>query len=131
MKISAHHRELAAVGLALATTLAFAAPAAAQTPYDGDWEGVLHAGPQNLRLELDIETEGGRTGTVLTSLDQGTNIPSTAVKIEDGELGILFLAAAGELKGRVSPDGKAITGSWTQGVSLPLTLNRKRAAPKP
>ena len=131
MRVSVHHRKFAAVGLALAAALAFAGPAAAQTPYDGDWEGVLQAGPQKLRLELHIKTEGGRTGAVLASLDQGITMPSTAVKVEDGELGILFLAAGAELKGKVSPDGKTITGSWTQGTPLPLTLSRKAAASKP
>ena len=116
--------------VALAALLAVAAPAAAQTSpqaYDGDWEGVLHAGPQNLRLELHLKTEDGQTKAQLASLDQGISMPSTGVKVEDGELGILFLAAGGELKGKLSADGKSIVGSWTQGVSLPLTLTRKTA----
>lgn len=130
MRVLVHHRKLAALGMTLAAALAFTGPAAAQTPYDGDWEGVLQAGPQKLRLELHIKTEGGRTGAVLASLDQGVTMPSTAVKIENGELGILFLAAGAELKGKVSPDGKTITGSWTQDAPLPLTLSRKAAAPR-
>ena len=112
--------------LTFAAALLLAAPAAAQA-YDGDWEGVLHAGTQNLRLELRVATEGDRTAAQLKSLDQGISMPSTGVKVEDGELGILFLAAGGELKGKLQPDGKTIVGSWTQGVSLPLTLTRKTA----
>jgi hypothetical protein len=112
-----------------AVMLALAAPAAAQTvdAYAGDWEGVLHAGPQNLRLELHLKTAGGETTATLDSLDQGISMPATGVKIEGGELGILFLAAGGELKGNISSDGKTIAGSWSQGVSLPLTLTRKAA----
>jgi hypothetical protein len=119
-----------ASGVVVAAMLAIAAPAAAQTvdAYAGDWEGVLHAGPRNLRLELHLKTIGGETAATLDSLDQGVSMPATAVKVEGGELGILFLAAGGELKGKVSADGKSIVGSWTQGTSLPLTLTRKAAA---
>ena len=124
MKFSAH-----VGGVAAAVMLAFAAPSAAQTvdAYAGDWEGVLHAGPRNLRLELHVKTSGGETTAMLDSLDQGISAPATGVKVEEGELGVLFLPLAGELKGKLSADGKTITGSWTQGISLPLTLTRKAA----
>jgi len=117
-------------GAIAAVMLGLATPAAAQTvdAYAGDWEGVLHAGAQNLRLELHLKTSGGDATATLASLDQGISMPATGVKVENGELGILFLAAGGELKGKISPDGKAIVGSWTQGTSLPLTLTRKAAA---
>jgi hypothetical protein len=118
--------------LAFATMLAFAAPAVAQTAvqaYVGDWEGVLQAGPQKLRLALHLKTDEGQTTAVLDSLDQGMSMTSTAVKADNGELGILFIAAGGELKGKVSADGKTINGSWNQGLSMPLTLTRKAAAP--
>jgi len=117
-------------GAAVAAMLAVAAPAAAQTvdAYAGDWEGVLHAGPRNLRLELHLNASGGEATATLDSLDQGISVPATGVKVEGGELGILFLAAGGELKGKISADGKSIVGSWTQGTSLPLTLTRKAAA---
>jgi hypothetical protein len=116
--------------VAAAAMLAAVAPAAAQTvdAYAGDWEGVLHAGPRNLRLELHLKSSGGETTATLDSLDQGVTMPATGVKVEDGELGILFLAAGGELKAKLSSDGKTINGSWTQGTSLPLTLTRKAAA---
>jgi hypothetical protein len=125
MKVSAF-----AGGVTAAVMLALAAPAVSQTvdAYAGDWEGVLHAGPQNLRLELHLKTSGGETTASLDSLDQGISMPASGVKVEDGELGVLFLAAGGELKGKISPDGKTIVGSWTQATSLPLTLTRKAAA---
>ena len=118
-----------AAGVGAAVMLAIATPAAAQTvdAYAGDWEGVLHAGPRNLRLELHLKTSGGEATATLDSLDQGISMPATGVKVEGGELGILFLAAGGELKGKISPDGKSIVGSWSQDTSLPLTLTRKAA----
>jgi len=114
--------------LTFAAMLAFAAPAAAQPAvqaYAGDWEGVLQAGPQKLRLALHLKTDAGQTIAVLDSLDQGVSMTSTAVKTDNGELGILFIAAGGELKGKLSADGKTIAGSWVQGLALPLTLTRK------
>ena len=125
MKFSAY----AGGGIA-AVVLALAAVAGAQTvdAYAGDWEGVLHAGPQNLRLVLHLKTNAGETTATLDSLDQGISMPATGVKVEGGELGVLFLAAGGELKGKISADGKTIVGSWTQGTALPLTLTRKAAA---
>lgn len=112
------------IGLALIATLALAGPALAQA-YDGDWAGTLEAGGQKLRLELHLKTEAGTATAVLNSLDQGSVIPATAVKTDGGELSILFLAVGGELTGKLSPDGKTITGTWKQGGTLPLVLTKK------
>lgn len=113
-------------GVTVLAAAALAGPAAAQAPsYDGDWAGTLEAGAQKLRLELHMKTVGGQETAVLDSLDQGSTIPATAVKTDGGELSVLFLAVGGELKGKLSPDGKTLTGSWTQGATLPLTLTRK------
>jgi hypothetical protein len=116
--------------LVFAAALAAAAPVAAQPavqPYVGDWEGVLQAGERKLRLELHLQNEDGQATAMLESLDQGISAPATGVKVEDGELGVLFLPLGGELRGKLSADGKTLTGSWTQGVSLPLTMTRKAA----
>jgi hypothetical protein len=114
------------LGLAVLTAAAIAAPAVAQTPsYDGDWAGVLNAGGQKLRLELHLKTVNGQATAILDSLDQDASLPATAVKADGGELSILFLSAGGELKAKLSPDGKALVGSWTQGATAPLTLTKK------
>ncbi|HEX3364410.1 hypothetical protein [Phenylobacterium sp.] len=115
------------IGLALLATAMIATPATAQTPaaYDGDWAGTLEAGGQKLRLEFHLKTEGGQTTGELNSLDQGATIPATAVKADGGELSVLFLPIGGELKAKLSADGKALVGSWTQGATLPLTLTKK------
>jgi hypothetical protein len=113
--------------LALAAALALAGPAMAQAPtaYEGDWAGALKAGDQTLRLELHLKTVDGVTGGELNSLDQGAVIPATAVKTDGGELSVLFLPIGGELKAKLSADGKTLAGTWTQGATLPLTLTRK------
>lgn len=113
------------LALGFAAALAIALPAAAATPYDGDWAGVLHAGGQDLRLELHVKSDGKDTSAVLDSLDQGASIPATAVKTDDGQLSALFMAVGGEFSGKLSPDGKTLDGSWTQGRSMPMTFTRK------
>jgi hypothetical protein len=117
------------IGLVLAATLALAGPAMAQA-YDGDWAGTLQAGAQKLRLALHVKTEGGATTAILDSLDQGATLDATAVKTDSGELSILFLAAGGELKAKLAPDGQSLVGSWVQGASLPITLTKQPAAGK-
>jgi len=113
-------------GLALIATLALAGPALGQT-YDGDWAGALKAGDQSLRLVLHIKTAGGTTTATLDSLDQGATLDASAVKIEGGELNVLFLSAGAELKAKLTPDGKALDGAWVQGATLPLTLTKQPA----
>jgi serine-type D-Ala-D-Ala carboxypeptidase/endopeptidase len=127
MKFVAITRRLAFAAFAGALA---ATPAMAQT-YDGDWEGVLEApNGAKLRLALQVKTEGGETKAVLNSLDQGAVIPSTAVKTDGGELQILFMPIMGELKGKLTADGKAIDGSWTQGGSIPLKLTKAATSAK-
>ena len=116
----------AALGLALAAALAV--PAFAQTvnpAYDGDWAGALSAGGQTLHLVLHIKTVNAQSTAVLDSLDQGATIPASAVKTENGQLSVLFLSVGGELTAKLSADGKTLTGTWSQGADLPLTLTKK------
>jgi hypothetical protein len=120
------------VALGLATAMLLAGTAAAQAPqvpssaaYDGVWAGALSAGGQTLHLELTLKAANGETTGELNSLDQGAVVPATAIKTEGGELSALFLAVGGELKAKLSADGKTLTGSWTQGAMLPLTLTKK------
>jgi len=114
-------------GLAVAALFALAAPALAQT-YDGDWAGALKAGDQTLRLVLHVTTKDGTTTAVLDSLDQGASLDASAVKVDGGELNVLFLSAGGELKAKLAADGKTLSGVWVQGASLPLTLTKQPAS---
>jgi hypothetical protein len=120
----------APTSLFIAAALSFAAGGAAAQAYDGDWEGTLAIpSGQKLRLEMHVKTDGKDTSAELVSLDQGgVAIPSNAVKIENGEMDALFLSIAGELKTKMSADGKTLDAVWSQGVDIPLTLTRKAAA---
>jgi hypothetical protein len=115
------------MALGLGTAVLLAGTATAQVPqaYDGVWAGALAVGGQSLHLELTLKTANGETTGELNSLDQGAVVPATAVKTDGGELSAAFLAVGGELKAKLSADGKTLTGSWTQGATLPLTLTKK------
>ena len=117
--------KLAALVMALAAALV-AGPAFAQV-YDGDWAGALTANGKTLHLVLHVQTANGTSTAVLDAIDQGVSFPATAVKIEGGQLNILFLSASGELNAKLSDDGQQIVGSWSQGATLPLTLTKKAA----
>ena len=119
-------------GAAIVAALILAGPAAAQTAqaYVGDWEGALLAGGQTLHLLLHVTSTGGETAAVLDSLDQGATLTAAAVKTDGGEFSALFLQAGGELKAKLSSDGKSLEGSWSQGATLPLKLTKKAAPAK-
>ena len=74
-----------------------------------------------IRPQQPIDEQQG----ALNSLDQGAVIPATAVKTDGGELSALFLSVGGELKAKLSADGKTLDGTWNQGATLPLTLTKK------
>ncbi|THD77751.1 MAG: hypothetical protein E7812_13415 [Phenylobacterium sp.] len=117
------------LGLAAAAAFLIASPALAQS-HDGDWAGVLKVpSGQQLRLLLHVATTGSETIAVLDSLDQGVSIPAAAYKADGNKASILFLAIGGELVGEYAPDGKTFTGTFTQGLSMPLTLTKTEAAP--
>jgi hypothetical protein len=117
------------LALGCAAALAIVSSAAAQG-HDGDYAGVLDApgGPQ-LHLVLHLKTSAANTDAVLDSVDQNASIPASAVKMDGDKMSILFLAVGGELEGAFASDGKTFSGSWKQGLAVPLTLTRTEAAP--
>lgn len=97
---------------------------------EGDWQGTLNAGPQQLRLVLHVAKAGeGLTATV-DSIDQGARgIPVNSIKLSGSALQFAMETIGGAYRGKVSPDGSSIAGTWTQsGGSLALTFTRLPAA---
>ncbi|HEY3974851.1 MAG TPA: alpha/beta fold hydrolase [Candidatus Sulfotelmatobacter sp.] len=96
----------------------------------GDWQGTLNAGGQDLHLVLHITRAADNSlKATLDSIDQGANgIPVNSVSIKDSKLSLDVTAVHGTYEGKVAPDGKTISGTWTQGT--PLSLEFKRAPGK-
>src|SRR5256712_6201518 len=107
----------------------------AQTPagLEGRWEGALAAGPNQLRLVLNISRAADDLylGT-LTSLDQGgVRIPVDKIQQTGDSVRLEVKAVNGTFEGSISEDKTKLKGTWTQGgPKLPLELTRTSAVPE-
>jgi fermentation-respiration switch protein FrsA (DUF1100 family) len=95
----------------------------------GDYQGTLHAGAADMHLVLHItKGDGGALKATLDSVDQAANgIPVTSIAFKDSKLSLGVDAVHGTYEGKVSSDGTAISGIWTQGQPLPLDFKRAAA----
>jgi len=101
----------------------------AQT-FPGTWQGALKV-PQapngELRIVLKISTTpADKLAADFYSIDQRTPaIPATSLTTNGSALKMTIERLNGSYEGRMSSDGKTISGTWTQaGNSLPLDLTR-------
>ena len=95
----------------------------------GHWVGTLEAGA-SLGLEIDIARQGadGWRGTFSVPAQGQKGIPLSDLTVKNTtlEFAIKGGMANPRFKGELSPDGKTITGTFSQGDgSLPLTLTWK------
>jgi len=109
-------------------------PSTALTPVSpmdvlGIWQGTLHAG-RDLRLELKItQAAAGEYKATFYSVDQGGQpLVASKTTFQDGMLTFTMDMIGGKYEGKMSADGKTITGTWTQGPN-PLPLNLARTTP--
>ena len=96
----------------------------------GDWTGALDTGMGTLHLVLHV-TKGpdGALKATLDSVDQNANgIPVSSITLKDSKLSLGVDAVHGTYEGKVSADAKTISGTWSQGQSLPLEFKRGGAA---
>jgi uncharacterized protein (TIGR03435 family) len=92
----------------------------------GTWQGTLQVpnGP-GLRLVLQITKPDDKSlKAVFHSIDQGARLDAGAVSFQSSVLKVALPAIGGNYEGRMTGDGNAISGTFTQGGSLPLTFNR-------
>jgi uncharacterized protein (TIGR03435 family) len=94
------------------------------------WQGTLQAG-RDLRTVFKItKADDGSYKAVLYSIDQGGDgIPADSVTLDGATLKISIKPIGGTYEGKLSSDGKTITGTWSQGPN-PLPLNLSRATPE-
>ncbi len=89
------------------------------------WQGTLHVG-RDLRIVVKIsKADDGGYKSVFYSIDQGGNEIPVAKTTLDGTIVKMNVSAiGGSYEGKLSGDGKTISGSWTQGPPTPLDLTR-------
>lgn len=86
----------------------------------GDWEGTL-AGQLPLVLHLKVEGSGALTATMDSPAQGANGLAGADAKLDGAELSYGIPSVGGTYTGRVSADGKTISGTWTQqGRSTPL-----------
>lgn len=108
---------------------------AAQPPgkpdVNGIWLGTLHAGPVALRIQVTVtkDSAGAETCT-LDSLDQGAfGLRCANTVLAGGGFSFDIPDVHGAWTGKLSADGNALSGTWTQGgVPLPLDMVRQASA---
>ncbi len=103
------------------------ASAAAQTPpaVTGDWAGTLDVGVTKLHLALHITGSEGALHGTLDSLDQGaTGIPIETMTFQGGTLHWESAKLHATYTGKLSADGKTLTGEFTQGRPFDLKFQR-------
>ena len=93
------------------------------------WQGTLNV-DKGLRTVLKISKESGGYKATFYSIDQGGDgIPVSKITLEGSSVTMTITPIDGKYEGKLSPDGKTITGTWTQGPK-PLPLNFVRATPE-
>ena len=94
--------------------------APADPAFDGRWAGVLDAGAQPLRLELEIDLSGDEPSLILISVDQGgARVPMSIVRFDSAQLHFSTPGLALQYDGVL--EGGVITGTFNQG-GLSTTL---------
>ena len=92
----------------------------------GQWQGTLQAGKE-LRLVFMVtrNAAGGGLSGMLHSIDQGGQGIVATVAAQGGTVRLSVAPASISFEGKLSADGNAIEGTFTQGQgSLPLRLVR-------
>ena len=92
----------------------------------GDWQGTLVVGQTKLRVILKVSagTDKKLAGE-LYSIDQTTDaLPVDSISVEGKSVNIALPMIHVSYAGTISTDSNPIDGTWTQGGSTPLKLER-------
>ncbi|HEV2575693.1 MAG TPA: TIGR03435 family protein [Acidobacteriaceae bacterium] len=98
---------------------------------DDSWQGTLHLQQRDLRIVLKVShgADGALAGTMY-SIDQGgQGMNASSISFADGTLKVAIQMLDMTYEGKLSADGKSITGTFTQG-SQPMQLVLERSTPE-
>jgi uncharacterized protein (TIGR03435 family) len=94
------------------------------------WQGTLHAGQQDIRLQLQITKADGALKGKLYPIDQPGpgGLGTTTLSLDGGVLKFTIVGMDVDYEGKLTPDGKMAVGTWKQnGHDTPLTLEHVNA----
>ena len=119
------------LAIALLTLVLVPVSAPAQTVVDpsGHWEGTIQAPQMETAIEIDLARDGAGAliGTFGQPGERLTGLPLSDFALDGTAIRFQIKGKAGEraFDGKLSADGKSITGSFTmQGFPMPFTLTR-------
>jgi uncharacterized protein (TIGR03435 family) len=104
---------------------------ASKTGIEGTWQGTLHLpNGGNLRIVNKVTRDpNGALKVQDYSIDQGAQpMQATSASFDNGAFKYAIQFIDGEYEGKMSSDGNSISGTWKQGGTLPLILERATPA---
>src|SRR3954447_24978791 len=90
----------------------------------GTWQGTMQTPQRPLRLVMKVtRADDESLKAMFYSIDQnGQGIPGKAVTLQSGIFKATIPAIGGSYEGKLSADGTAMSGTFTQGPPTPLNL---------
>ena len=90
----------------------------------GIWLGTLSAGSASLRLQFRLDPVTGACS--LDSLDQGEpGIGCTDLQNTGADVSFTAPMIHASFRGKLSADSRTLSGTWSQGKEMPITLTRQ------
>lgn len=98
----------------------------ATSHFAGQWEGVVSAGDQSVKIVVRVEKTDDGLRAVMDSPEQGVRgLPITDLTQTGDAVRFSVPSIGGTFEGGLSADGATLTGIWRQGpMSVPLVLTR-------
>ena len=96
---------------------------ASAADFVGHWKGKV----ANLPIVFHIAHDGEWSATLDSPMQGAKDIPCEKVVVKGDSIEIDMPALRANYKGVIAQDDKSITGPFTQGMSIPLTLTRTTA----
>ena len=112
--------------MALVALMGVSLRAQGTTDITGNWQGTLTTpNGKELRIIMALAKDDGRLKATMYSIDQGGQpIKANSASLDGASIKFAIDMIGGTYDGKLSADGKTITGTWTQGTPAPLNLVR-------